>query len=365
MGSAASYHLSKLGASVVGFDTYHPPHPHGSTHGDTRITRLAIGEGSEYVPLVKRSHELWPQLEAEVSKEIFTQCGGLVLANQGNPFLVQTKDSAEQYGIPVEFVDGAEVRSRYPMFATPDDVEGVLEPSAGYVRPEVAVESHLKMAQKQGAELHFGERVISWEAARDGFQVSSKVGSYAARKLIICTGSWVSDLFPEGADLFRVYRQLLYWFPIQEGYEALQEMPVFIWEFGATPDDFIYGFPAIDGSSGGVKVATEVYDQADEPDDLQRPASSQEAREMFESYIAPNLPWLGERPLRTASCWYTNTQDHRFVIDAHPGHDGVLIVSPCSGHGFKHSAAIGEAAAQWAGAGRSDVDLSPFALPHR
>ena len=52
----------------------------------------------------------------------------------------------------------------------------------------------------------------------------------------------------------------------------------------------------------------------------------------------------------------------RFVIDRHPYHDSVLIVSPCSGHGFKHSAAIGESVAQLVLDGRSEIDLGPFNL---
>src|SRR4051812_24494024 len=80
MGSAAVYQLAKAGASVLGLDPYHPPHDLGSTHGDTRITRVAVGEGLEYVPLVRRSHEIWREIEAEAGVEILSQCGGLVLA---------------------------------------------------------------------------------------------------------------------------------------------------------------------------------------------------------------------------------------------------------------------------------------------
>ena len=85
---------------------------------------------------------------------------------------------------------------------------------------------------------------------------------------------------------------------------------------------------------------------------------------MYERYVAPHLPWLGAKPLKTASCLYTSTRGSRFVIDRHPGHDSVLIVSACSGHGFKHSPAIGEAAAQWLTVGKSDIDLSAFSFSH-
>ena len=66
--------------------------------------------------------------------------------------------------------------------------------------------------------------------------------------------------------------------------------------------------------------------------------------------------------LRTATCLYTSTEDARFVIDRHPEFPQIVLVSPCSGHGFKHSAAIGEAVTEWVMEGRSRLDLGPFGL---
>ena len=65
-------------------------------------------------------------------------------------------------------------------------------------------------------------------------------------------------------------------------------------------------------------------------------------------------------PARAASCLDTVTPDSGFVIDRHPGNDRILLVSPCSGHGFKHSAGIGETVAQLVTEGRSAIDLGPF-----
>jgi sarcosine oxidase len=83
---------------------------------------------------------------------------------------------------------------------------------------------------------------------------------------------------------------------------------------------------------------------------------------MYESYVAPYLPWLGPDVIKTVSCLYTCTRGSRFVIDHHPRHDTVLIVSACSGHGFKHSPAIGEAVAQWLTGNDPDIDLRPFSF---
>ena len=117
MGSAASWQLASRGASVIGIDRYAPPHPWGSTHGDTRITRLAIGEGREYVPLARRSHELWREIERESGAELLTQPGIVILAHAGSTFLEETRAAARQYGIEHRELTNDELRDGYPMFA--------------------------------------------------------------------------------------------------------------------------------------------------------------------------------------------------------------------------------------------------------
>ncbi len=367
MGSATCFQLAARGASVIGIDQHEPPHPHGSTHGETRITRLAIGEGQDYVPLVRRSHELWREIEQQTGAQLMTQCGGLILGYSASPFLRGTREAARAFGIAHENLAGAELRARFPMFAIAGDTEAYYEPGAGYVRPEAAVRAQLQLARTHGAVLRLGERAEGWTAGGDGVTVTTTGGRYEAQELVLCAGAWIPQLFPQGSEIFSIYRQNQVWFPIRERYEELREMPVFVWEFGS-PEDSIthlvgfYGFPAIDGLAGGVKVAAESYEQTTSVDSERQSASRGEIDEMYEGYVAPRLPWLGGEPVRTISCLYTSTRGSRFVIDRHPDHESVLIVSPCSGHGFKHSAAIGESVAQLVIDRRSEIDLRPFRL---
>jgi sarcosine oxidase len=144
-------------------------------------------------------------------------------------------------------------------------------------------------------------------------------------------------------------------------------MPVFVWDFGGERGGFVhfdgfYGFPAVDGAAGGVKVAAETYETTTEPDGRQHPPTPSETAAMYGHCIEARMPWLGPEPVRSVSCLYTSTRGSRFVIDRHPAHEDVLIVSPCSGHGFKHSPAIGEAIAQWVIEGSPALDLGPFRL---
>ena len=367
MGSAACAQLVAHGVSVVGIDQYAPPHPWGSTHGDTRVTREAIGEGREYVPLVRRSHQLWREIEQQTGAQLLTRSGIVILAHPSSEFLKETRASARAYEIEHLDLPTAEIRARFPMFAVDDQVVAYYEPGGGYVRPEAAVAAQLDLARAAGAQLQLGERVEAWSASRHGVTVNTDVDTYHSEQLLLCVGAWIADLFPEGRDIFAVYRQLLYWFPIRQGYAQLRDMPAFVWDLGGTQQGFVhldgfYGLPAIDGPDGGVKVAAESYERTTTPDGRRHPATRTEIDRMYEQCISPYLPWLGGEPLRTVSCLYTSTRGSRFVIDRHPEHESVLIVSACSGHGFKHSPAIGEAVSQWLTGHEPDIDLSAFRL---
>jgi sarcosine oxidase len=365
MGSAAARQLAARGVSVIGIDRYAPPHAWGSTHGDTRITRLAIGEGREYVPLARRSHELWREIERESGAELLTQTGIVVLAHLSSTFLAETRAAARQYAIDHRDLTNDELRSDFPMFAVDEDTVAYYEPQAGYVRPERAVAAQLALAARDGAQLNLGERVERWAASPTGVTVTTDRETYAAGQLLLCAGPWIGDLMPAMRDLVAIYRQLLFWFPIRRDYPALRDMPVFVWDAGGDRRGFVhldgfYGFPAIDGPGGGVKVASESYEHPTAPDGRQHPATRAEIERMSRACVEPCLPWLGGEPLRTVSCLYTSTRGSRFIIDRHPDHAAVLIVSACSGHGFKHSPAIGEAVAQCLTGHPPDVALDHF-----
>jgi glycine/D-amino acid oxidase-like deaminating enzyme len=237
MGAAATYQLAKAGARVLGLDRFAPPHDLGSTHGETRITRLACGEGLEYTPFAHRSHDIWRALERETGERLFVQNGLLVIsgtgrraAAHGNPnFLQTTTDAANAHGVPHDILTEAQIRERFPAFAVAAGDEGYFEPEAGFVFPERCV-------------------------------------------------------------------------------------------------------------------------------------SAQEASAMYADYVAPFFPGVSGACERSAVCLYTCTDDARFVVDVLPEAPRVVVASPCSGHGFKHSAAIGEAIAQLAGGTQPALDLSAFRL---
>ena len=144
--------------------------------------------------------------------------------------------------------------------------------------------------------------------------------------MILTAGPWIAKLLPpEYAAHFRVYRQTLCWFALQQNFERYtpERFPVFIWITGNRMQDMLYGFPAIDGLQRGLKVATERYENTVDPDAVPRDVSEESIAEMYSEYIAPRFPDVGSQCLRTATCLYTVTPDAKFVIDyadAEPKH---------------------------------------------
>jgi sarcosine oxidase len=374
MGSAAAYQLAQRGVDVIGIDRFSPPHTFGSSHGDTRITRQAIGEGAAYVPLALRSQELWREIEAETRADIFTACGGLILTDGSlkaghhgvEDFFASTVSAARTFGVEYEILGFEDIRSRFPQFNVTDEHRGYYEPGAGFVRPEVAVAAQLELAERHGARIHRMERVSSIEPASGGVTVRTDRAEYGTEQVIVSAGPWISGLARSDVvtSVCTVYRQVQYWFDTSAPISTLtpDRMPVFIWgEFGSGRRDIFYGFPATDGMGGGLKVATEQYELSCDPDDLETDVTPEESQRMFDECVKGRLP-LTPSVVKSARCLYTVTPDHQFILDRHPEYPNVLLASPCSGHGFKHSAAIGESLAQWVVEGVPAIDLSAFAL---
>jgi len=369
MGSAAVYQLAKAGKHVLGIDRFSPPHDRGSSHGDTRITRLAIGEGRHLTPFVRRSHDIWREIERETGVELLTVTGGLIISNPSATahthvpqFFENTIAAAKAHGIPHELFDATAIRRRFPQFRVHDNDAGYFEPEAGFLRVDPCIRSQLQLAQKFGAEIATNEKTTGVVQSADGITVETDRTTYRARHAILSVGAWVPDFIDRKvAPLFRIFRQELHWFDLEGPIADFEpgRFPIFIWEMQGA-GKAIYGFPAIDGARGGIKIASERYDAtttADSPN-----SKTSDAAEMHRNLIAGNIPRVGSRCLRTETCLYTVTPDAGFVIDRRPDMDKVIFVSACSGHGFKHSAAIGEALAQRVVDGNSRLDLSPFAF---
>ncbi|KKC39727.1 hypothetical protein WH87_06170 [Devosia epidermidihirudinis] len=370
MGSAALYQLAKRNVRVVGIDRFAPPHAHGSTHGETRITRRGIGEGEAYVPLAMRSHEIWRELEAETGQKMLFEVGSLIISEQDDNvarpgrtgFIRRSIGAAERYGITHEILSADDIRCRFPNLTPQDSEIGYFEPGGGYLWPERCVSAQLDLAAKHGATTYLGERVLSVTAESDGVRIVTDQRTILAGQAIVSAGAWAGQLLGAPFDrVLRATRQVMHWFALApDAPKEWAQSPVYMWPHGDEQDGFFYGFPSTDGVS--VKTAGEFYGASSDPDAIDRVVPETESTLMHATHLAGRLAGVTAKPVKTATCIYTQTADSAFLIDRHPEYANILVASPCSGHGFKHSAAIGENLAHWTLDGAPVVDLSAFAL---
>ena len=206
VGSAATWHLARLGTKVLGIDRYRPPHEFGSSSGETRLTRVAVGEGVEYSPLALRSNEIWREIETTTGQTLFVQCGCLTITGHPNKSMVHGVNkffdnivaSAERYNIPHEIFRSADaLRSRFPQFAVNGTEIGFLDKGGGYLFVEACIRTQLRSAVDCGAELKFGEKVVTFNASASGVTVNTDGGErYDAEKLLLAVGAWMPGFLP-------------------------------------------------------------------------------------------------------------------------------------------------------------------------
>ncbi|OLD47459.1 MAG: N-methyltryptophan oxidase, partial [Gemmatimonadetes bacterium 13_1_40CM_2_60_3] len=327
----------------------------GSSHGQTRIIREAYFEHPLYVPLIQRAYELWAMLELERGCSLFRRTGGLMIGRPESAVVAGARRSATEHGLQHEVLSADQVRQRFPALKPAEEMIAVWEPRAGILFPERCVEAHLTLAGKQGADLHFDEPVLRWQADGAGVRVFTTNGEYQAGQLLLSAGSWITSLVPDLRVPFTVERQIQFWFePKDPVCFQPDHCPIHIWEH--EPGKFFYGFPDL---GEGVKVAVHHEGEITGPDTINRevtPRDLEAMRRIVRKYLPDS-----DGPLRSAVvCMYTNTTDGHFFIDRHPAHPQVLIASPCSGHGFKFSSVIGELLAQLLTDGKTRLDLSLF-----
>lgn len=365
MGSATAYQLAARGRHVLGLERHTPAHDRGASHGQSRVIRQAYFEDPAYVPLLLRAYELWRQIERETGQDLLVITGGLMIGAPASPVVSGSIRSAQEYGLPHEILDAAELRRRFPPLRPGPDVIALYERQAGFVRPEASVAAHLERAAQLGATLHFEEPVLAWEAAPsgDGVRVTTAAGAYEAERLVVSPGPWAPDVLGDLHLPLEVERQVMYWFDPLGGIEPFlpDRFPIYIWE--ADSKVLFYGFPAHDGPGGGVKVSFFRAPGARgvcTPETIDRQVHPEEIARM-RGYIAERIPDLNGGYLSAKTCMYTNTPDEHFVIATHPEYPQVAFAAGFSGHGYKFASVIGEIMADLATDGRTGHPIELFA----
>lgn len=356
MGSSVALHAARRGLRVLGIDRFAPPHTLGSSHGSTRLIREAYYEHPLYVPLVRRSYELWRELEHDAGEVLLTRTGSLMVGHPDSELVRGTIRSGEEHAVPHEVLDAEELHRNFPGFEPPDDFVGVHEPGSSLLQPERVWASQLRLAEAAGAEFITNQAVLSWKSAEGVTNVRTDSGSFEGAQLVLSAGAWNRSLAPDALAMLSVERQLQQWWAPARNAELFRaaRMPVSMWQL--SDGRIFYTMP---DTGQGLKLGWHHNGPTVDPDRVERDASPAENAELTD-LLRRFMPAAKGMRQASAVCFYTNTPDGHFLVDPCPGARGVWLMSPCSGHGFKFASVLGECMADLLTGRTPAFDLSPF-----
>jgi len=360
MGSASAYHLARRGRRVLALEQHDLLHQLGSSHGLTRIIRLAYHEHPSYVPLLRRAYELWHDLEADAGEHLLVTTGSVEGGPQDGPMFRGALEAAELHDLPHEVLTGDELRARYPAYGELDpDVRVVWQPDGGFLLAERTIVAHVNGALRHGAELRFREGVTRWEATdAGGVRVTTERATYEADRLVICAGPWAGRVVPRLAELAKPERQVLAWLqPTRPELFVPERFPVFILDVA---EGSFYGFPIHDVP--GFKFGWyHHFGEPIDPDDPDRSASERDETAL-RAFAERYFPEGAGPTVMLKACIFTNSPDEHFVIDRLPDAPQVSVAAGFSGHGYKFCSVVGEIMADLAMHDGTGHDIGLFRL---
>ncbi len=339
-GSAAAAALGRRGLRVVGLERFGRGEAYGSSGGWSRMIRISHYEDPGLVPLAEASWDRWLALGDEVGTTLLQETGGLYGGPPGDPVVEGSREGAIRHGLAHEVLDAAEIHRRWPIFRPADDTLAILEAKAGMLHADRANAAHLEVAERVGADLRFGRRVVDWRrAAGGGFEVEDAGGSVVGGEhLVLTAGPWIGDLVPDLRLPLRVERECPCWFTptVDPPSVAADRLPIWVLVEDGTAYYGIRHDPEV-----GLKVSIHHWGTFGDPDEIDRTVGEAEI-ERIRAWTHVRMPEANGPLANARVCLYTNTPDEQFVIDRHPAAPGVAFASACSGHGFKFAPVVGE-----------------------
>jgi sarcosine oxidase len=346
-GSAALWRLAHRGVDVAGIERHGIGHHLGSSHGVTRLFRIACQEHPGLPAIALKSLELWTALGDETGEQLVSQTGCLSVGPPASRPVSGAIAAAAAAGVPVAELGHEELVARQPQYRglTPGDV-AVWDPGAGICYPERNVRAHVAAAARLGADVYPHTMVTAVEPDRARVTVRTATVDFEASQVVVAAGAWLGSLLP-GLPL-APRRLPQYWFRPLDGNSAefsLDRFPAFIWERG--DGDHLWGHGSAEDY--GVKIgldgaAQRPGDAGIDPEEMDRYIHLGADVEELSSCVARALPGLDPRPAKVIPCLITNSPDGQFLAGRLT--DQLVVAGGDSGHGFKHAAGIGELLAQ-------------------
>jgi monomeric sarcosine oxidase len=308
MGSATAYALARDGHDVVLYEQFEVGHTRGSSHGRSRIVRLAYPD-VEFVELAKESFAGWRELEREAEVALLELSGLLELVDDPAQGSSAALDEA---GAEYELLDAAAARGRWPV-GVPDGWSALFQPEAGIIRADLAQRAFVDRAVARGVQLREHTRVES-------------VDDVDAAAVVVTAGPWVTRFFPDLP--VKVTRETVAYFR-REG----APLPSVVQLDPETRGHALY---SLHDPVHGLKAGAHHAGAAADPDEDGDPDPALVERVV--EWVSRTYPDADPKPVAAETCIYTTTADEGFILERR---GRVVIGSPCSGHGFKFAPAVG------------------------
>jgi sarcosine oxidase len=359
MGAQTCWHLARRGKRVLGLDRFDIPNAMGSSHGVHRIIRLAYFEHPLYVPILRRAYSLWRETEQLAGEQLLFVTGSMDIGPEGSAVISGSLESCRVHNLDHELLSADEVHRKYPGYRLPANFRAVYQLEGGFVASERAIVTAVNLAMQAGAVIHGREALIDFAPlAGGGVRVRTDRSTYEAGHLVVAAGAWIGELVPALKTFAVPERQVLGWFrPKVPDHYRLGAFPVSNLKSDA---GHFYQFPV--WNVPGFKIG--LYHHLGEKGAAHTLSREPNARDeaALRRGVEQFFPDAGGDILALRTCIFTNTPDEHFVIDHMPGFPEVIVASPCSGHGFKFSSAIGEILADMATGLAPHFDLAPFSM---
>ena len=340
MGSATARALAERGRSTLVLERFRVGHARGSSHGATRIFRLAYHH-PDYVRMARLALEQWRELESRSGRSLLRQTGGLDLG----PGAAVAADAVSEAGVGFEWLSPEAVAERWSGVRLDVGTKALFQADAGVCRATETVAAQAELALRAGAELREETIVTGLAPAGDRVEVRTAEGGHRAAVAVLTAGAWVPRLAPMK---LAVTRELVTYF----GRDPAPLPTVIEWSNGparyAVPDPW---------RPEEVKLAEHMAGHPVDPDTEppERPTPSERCTE----WSRQRFRGIGGA-IAAETCLYTTTPDEDFVLQRV---GPVVVGSPCSGHGFKFAPLIGETLARLATGEAPAFPLQRFAWP--
>lgn len=321
MGAATAWALARKGHDVEVLEQHRVGHARGSSHGRARIFRLSYGD-SAWVRRAQAALALWRTVEEEVETKLIRPTGGVDLG----PAVGDHADALAACGVDYELLSGAEARRRFPVVAFPEGPV-LVQPDAGVIRAERAWHAFLSLARAGGARLQEEERVEEVEPRESGVILHTVRRTLRAEAAVVTAGPWAQSLLaPSGIDVpVQPTRETVAFFSLDQEEEP---PPLVEWTNPAR-----YSLPS---PGEGLKAGEHQAGPPVHPDEEGGP--DQKSVYRLSAWVQDRFPRANPLPHRVETCFYTNAEDDRFLMERH---GPIVVGSPCSGHGFKFAPWVG------------------------